>query len=168
VKYEAEHVVEFQLIKHFFIDLDRNLGPFPDPADANKQLKFCPLVKKLWNIQPVAIPTLTRRPRQTLVLGVSPAPNYNEIQLIDFKKWIGGDPSDYGSPVNQDDANSKKSLITDIGGAEKIMKSLRAIVGSCIHHSDAHVMSILQKQKERVGGPGREGRGRARRQRQAV
>jgi chitinase len=31
------------------------------------------------------------------------------------------------------------------------MKSLRAIVGSRMHHSDAHVMSILQKQKERVG-----------------
>jgi hypothetical protein len=122
---EAEHVLEFQLIKHFFIDLDRNLGPFPSPADANKQLKFGPLVKKLWNIQPVAIPNLDNAAGVGAALtpyyhvvnqfptpswkqdgyvrfdsginaplkanawaGVSPAPNYNEIQLIDSRNGL--------------------------------------------------------------------------------
>ncbi|KAJ4392337.1 hypothetical protein N0V93_005963 [Gnomoniopsis smithogilvyi] len=185
-KYEAEHVLEFQLTKQFFDTLDQVLGPFPNPDPSKSTtVGFCQLVNLLWNIQPVAIPnldtafgtgaalapynhiagqfptktwkqdeyvrldtTINSPPKASAWAWVSTT--YKQIQIVDFKKWIGGDPNDPSSTVNQDDPDYS-GLITDIGGAEKIMKSLRAIVGSRLYHNDALVLSILRGQKARVG-----------------
>ncbi|KAH6651435.1 glycosyl hydrolases family 18-domain-containing protein [Truncatella angustata] len=187
-KYEAEHVLEFQLIKQFFDELDQNIGPFPNPNPgvANpKPINFCALVTALWNIQPVAIPnldtaagdgspltpynhiggqfptktwkkeeyvrldtTINAPPKSSAWAGLTT--KFNQIQIIDFKKWIGGDPNDPTSTVNQDDPNYS-GLITEIGGAEKMMKSMRAILGSRFYHNDPLVLSILRDQKARVG-----------------
>ncbi|KAI0108573.1 glycosyl hydrolases family 18-domain-containing protein [Nemania sp. FL0031] len=186
-KYEAEHVLEFQLIKQFFDDLDQNFrDPFdnPDPSK-NTPVNFCQLVNLLWNIKPVTIPnldtasgngatltpynhvagqfptktwhkdeyvrldsTINSPPKASAWAGSTST--FKQTQIVDFKKWIGGDPSDYTSPVNQDDPKYS-GLITNIDGAEKIMKSLRAIVGARLYQNDPLVISILRNQKERVG-----------------
>ncbi|KAF4906599.1 Chitotriosidase-1 [Colletotrichum fructicola] len=184
--YEAEHILEFQLTKQFFQELDQTLDVVPHP-DPNKQttLKFCGLVDQLWNIPAVPIPnldtasgmgatltpanhvanqfptktwkqeeyvrldnTINSPPKASAWAGLSKT--FKQIQIVDFNKWIGGDPNDPGSVVNTDQPNYT-GLITEIDGAEKIMKSLRAIVGSRLYHSDPLVMSILRKQKARVG-----------------
>lgn len=187
--YEAEHVLETQLIKQFFQELDQTIGPFtnPDPSKVTTvgSVKFCTLVSSLWNIQPVAIPgldtasgtgalltpynhvaaqfptktwkqdeyvrldkTINSPAKASAWAGTSTA--HKQIQIADFKRWIGGDPNDPNDRVNQDNPNYT-GLITNIDGAEKIMKSLRAIVGSHLYHNDALVLSILRNQKARVG-----------------
>lgn len=83
VSYDAEHVLEAQLISQFF-DTLKNLGPFPHPdptkAAAGTTLKFCPLVKLLWNAQAV-IPGLET------ALGT-------DIPLIAFKHVASQFPTD--------------------------------------------------------------------------
>jgi chitinase len=186
-KYEAEHVLEAQLIKQFFEDLNIEFGTFPDPDPTKKTpITFCKLVDQLWNIQPVAIPGLdtasgtgaaltpynhviSQFPTKTWKqeeyvrldssINAPPKANawagstkkrYKQIQLVDFKKWIGGDPNDPSAGVNGATPNYS-GYITEIGGAEKIMKSMRAILGSRLYNNDPLVISILRAQKARVG-----------------
>ncbi|KAF6809274.1 glycosyl hydrolases family 18 protein [Colletotrichum plurivorum] len=192
INYQAEHVLEAQLIKLFFEDIDLNLEDFPNPdpnpgPGEDDKLRFCVLVNKMWNIEAVVIPNLdsavgvgralkpvqhianqfpTRGwnldeyvrldkwinspPKEKAWAGVSTL--YNPVQIVNFRDWIGGDPNEATDPVNGDNPEYRESaLISNIDGAEKIMRSMRAIVGSRLYHSDARVTSILRSQKERIG-----------------
>lgn len=73
-----------------------------------------------------------------------PIPTYKEMQIVDFKKWIDGDPHDPNDQINGDQPDYKESYISSIDGAEKIMKGMRAMVGSRLYHNDPLVMSILR------------------------
>ncbi|KAF6825037.1 glycosyl hydrolases family 18 protein [Colletotrichum musicola] len=194
VTYDAEHVLEAQLVKQFFEEVDFNLELLPDPElsdSRERKLGFCQLVRKMWKINPVAIPNLDNAsgvgkaltpayhianqfptdkwkkdeyvrldsainspPKANAWAGLS---NPNDpkkgklIQIISWEKWIGGDPNDPNSGVSGDGPNYKESKITHMDGAEEIMKSMRAIVGSRLYHRDPRVMSLLREQKARIG-----------------
>ncbi|EAQ84573.1 hypothetical protein CHGG_08587 [Chaetomium globosum CBS 148.51] len=181
VSYDTEHVLEAQLIKLFFDEVDHdnfNGFPHPDPTQpATTRLGFCELVNVLWDINPVVIPNLESAftgqalsPYEQVVAQFptttwkvdeyvrlekninSPAKAnaWGDNQVADFDKWIGGDPNDYGSDVNLD-TPVYTGLITTLEGAEKIMKSMRAILGSRLYHNHPTIMAILRAQKARVG-----------------
>jgi chitinase len=186
--YEAEHVLEFQLIKQFFEEMKSYFGTFPHPNPARATtLDFCGLVNQLWNIQAVSIPgldtaqgtgaaltpykqiaaqfptstwrndeyvrldsTINSPPKASAWAGLTTTKK--QIQIVDFKEWIGGDPNNPADKVNSDDPTYKdKAYISNIDGAEKIMKSMRAIIGSWYYHNDPVVLGILRAQKARVG-----------------
>lgn len=190
VTYEAEHVLEAQLIKQFFEYVSKNVGPLPNPNPDKKRgktLSFCEVVKDLWNV-PVAIPNLDTASGTGAVLtafkhvanqfptskwkkeeyvrldsNINAPPKANawagfstrgkNIQLISFKKWLGFEPDDNPqSPSGQDPPKyTDTSKIATIEGAEEIMKSMRAILGSRLYHNTPAIMTILKAQKERVG-----------------
>ncbi|KAK3347619.1 glycosyl hydrolases family 18-domain-containing protein [Neurospora tetraspora] len=190
VSYDAEHVLEAQLISQFF-DTLKNLGPFPHPdptkAATGTTLKFCPLVKLLWNAQ-VVIPNLetaqgTGVPLTAFknVASQFPTDNWKKeeyvrlekpinappkgnawagfsskgknIQIVDLEKWLGTDPNaNSNSPSGRNPPKyPSKSKIANIDGAEEIMKSMRAILGSRLYHNTPAIQTILKNQKERVG-----------------
>ncbi|KAJ0329715.1 hypothetical protein COL922a_012730 [Colletotrichum nupharicola] len=162
--YEAEHILEFQLTKQFFQELDQTPDVVPHP-DPNKQttLKFCGLIDQLWNIPAVPIPNLdtasgmgaTLTPAN-YVANQFPTKTWKQEEYVRLDNTINSPRKASAwaglskTVVNTDQPNYT-GLITEIDGAEKIMKSLRAIVGSRLYHSDPLVMSILRKQKARVG-----------------
>ncbi|KAK3900201.1 hypothetical protein C8A05DRAFT_36165 [Staphylotrichum tortipilum] len=160
VNYDTEHVLEAQLIKLFFDEVDHdNFDTFchPDPTQpATTRLSFCGLVNALWDMDPIVIPNLesafTGKALTPFehVVAQFPTMEGGDSQVADFEKWIGGDPNDYDSDVNLD-TPTYTGLITTLEGAEKIMKSMRAILGSRMYHNHPNIALILQAQKERMG-----------------
>ncbi|OBT47404.1 hypothetical protein VE00_02157 [Pseudogymnoascus sp. WSF 3629] len=176
VTYQSEHILEAQLIKQFFEYVAKNVGRFPHPnpnVNPDNRIDFCTYVKLLWSV-PVAIPNLDTASGTSAILtafkhvvnqfptstwkkeeyvslerniNAPPKGNAwagltssgNDIQIIDLKKWIGADPDNPGT-----------SKITNVNGAEEIMKSMRAILGSRLYHNTPAISTIPKAQKERV------------------
>ncbi|KFY45856.1 hypothetical protein V494_00722 [Pseudogymnoascus sp. VKM F-4513 (FW-928)] len=195
VTYESEHVLEAQLIKQFFDEVDMSVGsfPHPNPEKPKETLPFCGLVRQLWNVE-VEIPGLDSAygigavltpyyhivgqfPTKTwkskeyvrLEKNINSPPKANawagytksgksgksdkQTQIVSLKSWLGTDPGNNPqSPSNQNPPKyPSSSKISNIEGAEQIMKSMRAILGSRLYHNTPAVTTILKAQKERVG-----------------
>ena len=179
VSYDSEHVLEAQVIKQFFEYLASTMpGPYPHPdPDApatRKQVMFCDYVKLLWNYE-VVIPGLesaagTGVPLTAYkhVITQFPTDKWKTKEYVRLEKKINSPPkgnawggegmpiaslsSWLGASANNDPPEyTAKSKIATLDGAEKIMKSMRAILGSRLYHNTDAIQTILKDQTKRVG-----------------
>ncbi|KAJ4302483.1 hypothetical protein N0V88_002628 [Collariella sp. IMI 366227] len=181
VSYDSEHVLEAQVIRQFFEYFASTIpGPYdhpdPDAPDTRKKVMFCEYLQLLWNYE-VVIPGLesaagTGVPLTAYrhVITQFPTDKWKTKEYVRLKTKVntpakgnawGGEgmpvasfPSWLGlnANINKDPLEYvPKSKIATIDGAEKIMKSMRAIIGSRLYHNTDAIQTILKDQAARVG-----------------
>ncbi|RMD40214.1 hypothetical protein DV735_g4912, partial [Chaetothyriales sp. CBS 134920] len=177
-KYDSEHVLEFQLLKQFFDEyLNRKYDPVDHPDtsldsdDEGSKISFCELVKLQWNIPAVAIPGL----ETSQGTGASLTPMNHLAQQFPTHRWKTEEyvllEHDINTPAKgkawEGQPGQRETQIVDaakwmrwlenpspdggIANANRMLKTMRSLVGSRMYHNDANIRSILRNQKERVG-----------------
>ncbi|KAL8377162.1 hypothetical protein RB595_008033 [Gaeumannomyces hyphopodioides] len=167
-QYDAEHVLEFQLIKWFFLDLDIELPevPHPDPSRPG-MLGFCQLVREQWGIDGFEIQGLETGKGTGVKLTPAdhvaqqfPTTTWNrdEYVVLEHKINTPAKGKAWGKNTRrpeQDleivDTNNWMAKLTRQAEVDKMLKSMRYLIGSRMYHNDVHIRDILRRQRDQVG-----------------
>lgn len=166
--YHSEHVLEFQLLKWFFLDLDRDLPsvPHPDPSRQG-QLSFCELVREQWRDVPVfAIAGLdtgkgfeARLKPADHVAQQFPTTTFHadEYVVLEGKINIPAKGKAWGrvpaTPYKEMEIVDTSEWMDKLGNEDDVhsmLKSIRYLIGSRMYHNDFYIREILRRQKDRV------------------
>ncbi|KAK7732719.1 hypothetical protein SLS63_004974 [Diaporthe eres] len=166
-QYDSEHVLEVQLLKQFFSDLDKSLKkvPHPDPSNTN-MLSFCELVMEQWNIPGVVIKNLENGKGKDNALTPAdhvaqqyPTTKFNKHEFIVLEHEINTPTKNNAWGGKNKDGTQKLiintgkwlELLNTADGVKSILRSLRLLIGSRMYQNDAHIRDTMNRQKNRVG-----------------
>ncbi|GME35753.1 Chitin-binding type 1 protein [Neofusicoccum parvum] len=156
--YHAEHVMEWQMLTSFFIEVNR-LGDYPtflhpNPA-LNTQLDFCPYVKLYWD-QNLSINGGPTQKIPQYLADQYPTANFHPEEWVVLEGPINvpGKAKAWGLyPENQnivEPAGARRTIGRDMAGAKSVLRSLRMLIGYANYIRAPEIVDILRKQKRRV------------------
>ncbi|KAK2597436.1 hypothetical protein QQS21_005984 [Conoideocrella luteorostrata] len=164
IEYNSEHILEAQMIKDFFLYINREHGAaFSNPIQGKTgNVEFCTYVDELFDVTAVANIDSARGNNANLkpiehIVAQFPTDTWHQNEYVSLQATINSPIKNNAWADNRVvNTNSwlrpknRESIFT-APGARKAFKKMRDAIGSRYYHNDLEVYTILRAQKKRVG-----------------